>query len=283
MPVFSRKTIVILLLCLIGVIYFFYSQNNALVQSSHTITSPDIPVQFDDFTIIQLSDLHSKEFGDQNERLLSEVDKQKPDVIFMTGDLIDSYSANNDEGIVLMEQLVEIAPVYFVTGNHEWRLGIVNELEEDLRSYGVTVLRNETTTIEHNGQSIQLIGIDDPDSEPAMDSSQFTESVLNDQQLDPNLFTILLAHRPEVFSSYQRNEIDLIFSGHAHGGQFRLPLLGGLLSPGQGLFPDYSEEVHKENGTTMIVSRGLGNSLFPLRLFNRPEIIEVKLLCKPCS
>lgn len=282
-PVFSRKTIIIFILLLTGAIYFFYTQNNGLVQSSHTIRSADIPTAFNGFTITHLSDLHSKEFGNQNQRLISKVIKQEPDVIFMTGDLIDSYSSNNGEGTALMEQLVEVAPVYFVTGNHEWRLGIVDELEEELRSYGVEVLRNETVIIEHNGQAIQLIGIDDPDSEPQMNESQFSEEVLDAQQINKELFTILLAHRPEVFSSYQRDEIDLVFSGHAHGGQIRLPLIGGLLSPGQGFFPTYSEGVHEENDTTMLVSRGLGNSLFPLRLFNRPELIEVKLACEPCS
>ncbi|WP_245808820.1 metallophosphoesterase [Shouchella patagoniensis] len=274
---FTRKTIIISTAFFAAAIVFFYAQNNWLVQTSYTVESANIPPEFNDFTIIQLSDLHSKEFGESNHRLLSSVQAKEPDAVFVTGDLIDSYTPNNGEGVFLMEQLVNIAPVYYVTGNHEWRLGIVEELQEKLESIGVEVLRNQATTIFKDDAAIELIGIDDPDSNQDYAPVEFTTAALNTVQFDKEQYQILLSHRPETFSAYKEAKIDLVFTGHAHGGQIRLPLIGGILSPGQGLFPEFSEGLHDAEYTTMIVSRGLGNSLFPLRLFNRPEVIELTL------
>ncbi|WP_241741904.1 metallophosphoesterase [Shouchella lehensis] len=276
---FSRKTILVLLLLFVVAIFFFYTQNHRIVLSSHTIEVPQMDSTHNGITIVHLSDLHSAEFGEKNERLLQNVEQQEPSFIFMTGDLIDSYTSNNGEGVDLMRELVSIAPTYYVTGNHEWRLGIVEELEETLVEIGVTVLRNEAFTIEHEGFSFQLVGIDDPDSRGTASPEEIVKDLLNEAipSSATDSFTILLSHRPEVFSIYQDTHADLVFSGHAHGGQVRLPLIGGILAPGQGLFPDYSEGIYEEKNTKMIVSRGLGNSLFPLRLFNRPEVIRIDL------
>ncbi|WP_054708807.1 metallophosphoesterase [Bacillus sp. JCM 19041] len=274
---FTRKTVIILIGIFAAAIVFFYAQNNWLVHTSYTVESAKIPPEFNGFTIIQLSDLHSKEFGESNHRLLNVVQEKEPDAVFVTGDLIDSYTPNNGEGVFLMEQLVDIAPVYFVTGNHEWRLGIVEELQEELETIGVEVLRNQATTISKDGATIELIGIDDPDSNPDYAPVEFTTIALKAFQSDNEQYQILISHRPEMLSAYKDAEMDLVFTGHAHGGQIRLPIIGGILSPGQGLFPDFSEGVHKTNDTSMVVNRGLGNSLFPLRLFNRPEVIEVTL------
>ncbi|GAF23755.1 metallophosphoesterase [Shouchella hunanensis] len=276
---FSRKTILVLLLLFIVAIYFFYTQNHRIVLSSHSIEVAQMDAEHNGITIVHLSDLHSAEFGEKNERLIQIVQQEDPSFIFMTGDLIDSYTSNNGEGVDLMKELVSIAPTYYVTGNHEWRLGIVEGLEETLDEIGVTVLRNESLTIEHEGFSFQLVGIDDPDSRGTASPEEIVRDLLDEAipATAADSYTILLSHRPEVFSIYQDSSADLVFSGHAHGGQVRLPFIGGLLAPGQGLFPDYSEGLYEEEDTKMIVSRGLGNSLFPLRLFNRPEVIRIDL------
>ncbi|MFS0787806.1 metallophosphoesterase [Shouchella sp. 1P09AA] len=282
---FSRKTVLVLIVALIAAIYFFYAQNHQLVESSHTIEVEHLPSEHDGITMVHLSDLHSAEFGDRNERLLEMVVAQSPDLIFMTGDLIDSYTSNQGEGVQLMEDLVAIAPTYYVTGNHEWRLDLVDELSETLTNFGVHVLRDETVNVEVDDFAFQLIGIDDPDRSPNADPSEVTASSLEEANVSASqeLFTVLLAHRPEMFSTYQEANLDLVLSGHAHGGQIRLPLIGGILAPGQGLFPDYSEGMYEELDTKMIVSRGLGNSLFPLRVFNRPEVIRIDLIPSPAS
>ncbi|MFB4210350.1 metallophosphoesterase [Shouchella sp. JSM 1781072] len=280
---FSRKTVLVLIVAFIAAIYFFYAQNHQLVENNHTIEVEHLPLEHDGITMVHLSDLHSAEFGDRNERLLNMVNAQSPDMIFMTGDLIDSYTSNQGEGVQLMEDLVEIAPTYYVTGNHEWRLDLVDELSETLTNLGVHVLRNEAVNVVVDDFTFQLVGIDDPDRSPNADPIDVTASSLQEANVSASqeLYTVLLAHRPEMFSTYQEANLDLVLSGHAHGGQIRLPLIGGILAPGQGLFPDYSEGMYEEQDTKMIVSRGLGNSLFPLRVFNRPEVIRIDLIPPP--
>lgn len=261
--------------------FFFYFQNNWIVTSEYNIISEKLPQAFNDYRIVHLSDLHNKAFGDDQKSLIQKVKKTKPDLIVFTGDLIDSDRYDEEPSLILMEELVQLAPVYYVTGNHEWWSGEFNALESKLNSIGVRVMRNRAEEIIIGTESIQMIGIDDPangeesDEERAITEERITDAIEEIQGTER--FQILLSHRPEMFSLYSEYGFDVVFSGHAHGGQFRLPFVGGVIAPDQGLFPKYTSGTHKDNNTTMIVNRGLGNSIIPIRIFNRPEIVVVTL------
>ena len=280
----KKKTIKRWLFLLIGLallLYFFHFQNNSIVTSEYTISSDKVPHHFNGFKIVQLSDLHSKSFGNDQSDLVNKVKKSQADLILFTGDLVDSNRYNEESSLILMEKLVEIAPVYYVTGNHEWWSGQFNTLEKQLNNIGVHVMRNTSEEMTIETDSIQIIGIDDPanvkesNGERSKTEENIVKSMQNIKENDD--FQILLSHRPELLSLYSEYEFDVVFSGHAHGGQFRLPFVGGLMAPDQGLFPTYTSGTYKLDNTTMIVNRGLGNSIIPLRIFNRPEIVVVTL------
>lgn len=261
-------------------ILFFYWQNNSIVTSTLTIGSSQLPQSFDGYKIVQLSDLHNKSFGSGQTGLIAKIEKEKPDVIFITGDVIDSRRYDEEPSLILMEKLVQMAPVYFVTGNHEWHSGRFESLEEKLIARGVNVLRNTSAEITEGTDQISLIGIDDPAESPSYEEiMKLEESIIASLEKTEGKdgFQILLSHRPEMLSLYEKYKFDLVFSGHAHGGQVRIPFVGGLVAPNQGLFPKYTSGKYKAGGTTMIVNRGLGNSVIPIRIFNRPEIIAVTL------
>ena len=166
---------------------------------------------------------------------------------------------------------VTIAPVYYVTGNHETALPQqqYEQLMEGLETAGVTVLANDAVTVTYHGEEITVVGLSDPASMAASRLSRLTDK--------EERYVILLAHRPDFFEEYAEGGADLVFSGHAHGGQFRLPFIGGLMAPDQGLFPKYDAGLYRDGNTSMVVSRGLGNSIIPFRINNRPEIILVEL------
>ncbi|MFA9559274.1 metallophosphoesterase [Evansella sp. AB-rgal1] len=261
---------------------FLYVQNNVLTVTKLEIQSEKLPSNFDGYKIVQLSDLHNKYFGENQKTLIRKVETFEPDIIVFTGDLVDHSKPNLEAGIVLMEGLVELAPVYFVTGNHEWYSTGFSELEEQLETHGVIVLRNTFEQVAMGDQHITILGIDDPMSSPGNDREFINDqlSSITEELGFPDNYTILLSHRPEHLGLYASHEMDLIFSGHAHGGQVRLPFIGGLVAPNQGLFPTYTAGMHELDSSILIVNRGLGNSIIPQRLFNRPEIIVVELVAK---
>lgn len=267
---------IVIAACFIG---FLYNQNNSLDTTKINISSPHLPSPFDGYRIVQLSDLHSKSFGKNQSVLAKKVKKLKPDLIVFTGDLVDQQKYNEQTSLALMQQMVEIAPVYYVTGNHEWWSGNFPSLEEGLIRLGVHVMRNTHEAIELGGERIYIAGIDDP-AVNLEQSDRFTveeEIITSLKGIDADGYLILLSHRPELFTLYEQYGIDVVMSGHAHGGQFRLPFIGGIVAPDQGLLPEYTSGKHGSADTTMIVSRGLGNSIIPQRIFNRPEIIAVTL------
>ena len=197
----------------------------------------------------------------------------KPDVIFLTGDLVDSRRYDLQNSLQAVEQFVDIADVYYVLGNQEVALNQVDEIYAALTELGVHVLSNEAVVLERDGERIATLGIEDP-----LMGQTVGESIDETLQLvDKQLFTMLLSHRPEQFEAYVEKEMDLVFTGHAHGGQIRVPFVGGLFAPGQGTLPTYTAGMFEKNETKMVISRGLGNSEFPLRIFNLPEIILVEL------
>ena len=233
--------------------------------------SPEIPSSFDGYRIVQISDLHDATFGENQQRLVNKIQQQKPDMIVITGDLIDSNRYDLPNSLALIDQIVKLSEVYYVTGNHEVATNDVEHIKEQLTARGVRVLSNETFKITRDGKSISVTGIDDP-LMGATAAEMITSSQVSDDE-----FSILLAHRPEDFEAYIQAGMDLTFSGHAHGGQFRIPLVGGFVAPGQGYFPKYTAGIHQQGLSKLVVSRGLGNSIIPIRLFNLPEIIVVTL------
>ena len=248
--------------------------------TAYKVVSSAIPDSFNYFEIAQVSDLHNAEFGDENSKLLELLSVVEPDIIVLTGDLIDSRQPDVEIALNFAGQAVQIAPVYYVSGNHEARVPEYEKLKMGLAAAGVTVLENQKVPITRDGACITLMGIQDPSFRTDYlfgDAQRVSGRAISALQDDTDGFTVLLSHRPELFEVYVAAGVDLVFSGHAHGGQFRLPFVGGLVAPNQGFFPKYDAGQFTEKNTTMIVSRGVGNSMIPFRIHNPPEVVVVEL------
>ena len=240
------------------------------------IRDEKIPAAFDGF-------VHNEARGEGNAALLRALREAAPDLICITGDFLDSRRTDLDFALELAGQLAEIAPAVYVTGNHEARLKDLSALEAGLAARGVQVLRDGWMPLARGGEEIALIGLDDPGFAAGedwtlaegLDQTQARLSALLAQAGDR--FSLVLSHRPELLPAYAEAGADLVLSGHAHGGQVRLPGIGGLFAPGQGILPRLTSGVHARGETRLVVSRGLGNSAFPLRVFNPPEIVTVTL------
>lgn len=248
--------------------------NNSIEVTRITIPHTAVPHAFDGFRIAHITDFHNTTFGKDHHRLLNALRKANPHIIAITGDMIDARRTDIPQALSFAEEIVRIAPCYYVMGNHEARIPDFPVFEKGLRECGVHVLRNESVCLERDGEYVTVIGLDDPAA-----SEHFTETLLQLQK-DARGFTLLLSHRPERFNSYCSAGIHLALCGHAHGGQVRIPLIGGVIAPHQGFFPKYDSGVYTKGDTKMILSRGLGNSLCPLRVNNRPELIVAELCCK---
>ena len=282
MPAKKKKCIIlsVVVVILIALVIWIAWGNTALELNTYTVTSSRLPQSFDGYRIAHVSDLHNAEMGEDNEKLLAMLREADPDMIAITGDLIDSR--NTDVGIALqfVQEAMKITPCYYVSGNHEARVNEYEELKSGLISAGVIILEDAQTEISIEGQTITLIGINDPSFQTDYlfgDSETVMSSKLAELHTDGEMFTFLLSHRPELFDTYTDHDIDLVLSGHAHGGQFRLPFIGGVVAPNQGLFPEYDAGIYTDANTNMIVSRGIGNSILPFRVNNRPEVILIEL------
>ena len=282
----KKKGIIVLAVVaavLLALIIWVAWGNTALHLNIYTISSDRLPEAFDGYRIAHVSDLHNAELGKDNEKLLDMLQEAKPDIIAITGDIIDSRNTDIDIALQFTKAAMEIAPCYYVTGNHEARVSEYNELKEGLIDQGVVVLDDERIELELSGETIALLGVNDPSFQTDYlfgDSETIMKNRLQEISDAKNEFTILLSHRPELFEAYADNNIDIILSGHAHGGQFRLPVVGGLVAPNQGLFPKYDAGLYTDENTNMIVSRGIGNSILPFRFNNRPEVIIIDLYSK---
>ena len=266
-------------------VLFVYWDNTALRTDSLTYTSTARPAEFDGLRIVQLSDLHNREFGEDNARLYRAVEQAAPDLIFLTGDLVDEYAeAPVPYARAVGEALSAIAPTYFVTGNHEWAHGnaVVEEIKTALREAGVTVLSNQCVPLERNGETILIAGVDDPNGYADQRSPADLAAEIYQNGADP--CWLLLAHRNNLFNGrYCRLGADLTFSGHAHGGIWRLPFTDGLVDTNLHLLPSFTSGFYHCTdedceGAEVFVSRGLGNSpKWAFRLFNRPQVAVITL------
>lgn len=275
-----KNKLILLVTIIIGIFMFIYIENNFLKISKFEVVSNRLPASFNGYKIVHLSDLHNKSFGKNQEQLVDRIQKLKPDIIVFTGDIVDIRRYNEEPSVLLIERLCKIAPVYYVTGNHEIGSGKLKNLQLRLEKAGAVVLRSESVIINKNKEQIIISGIDDPNAIKGKineDEKIQMEINLTYKEEFKNKYRILLSHRPEKLSVYSKNKFDLVFSGHAHGGQVRIPFVGGLIAPQQGFFPKYTSGKYVKDGTSMIVSRGLGNSKAPVRVFNRPEIILTTL------
>lgn len=281
----KKLTLIIVSLILISAIIFItvwvLIANKALEINSYTLKTEKLGSEFNGYRIAHISDIHNAEIGKDNEKLIKKLKTSCPDIIVITGDLIDSRKTNIDISVNLAKEAISIAPCYYVTGNHESRIEEYDALRDSLKEIGVTVLENDTVSIKKGTSAISISGINDPSFYKGPGSKSEKEIVkeqIEALHTSQDSFTLLLSHRPELFPIYAEYEFDLVLSGHAHGGQFRLPGIGGLFAPNQGFFPKYDEGLFESDNTRMIVSRGIGNSLFPFRLNNKPEIILIELL-----
>ena len=278
----KRRNIILIAIALLLVVLIIWTAwgNTALELNTYTIGSDELPDAFDGYRIAHVSDLHNAEMGNGNEKLLTMLREAEPDIIAITGDLIDSRNTDIAVALAFAEEAVQIAPCYYVTGNHEARISEFEKLKAGLESAGVTVLENERLEIELSGEFITLLGVDDPSFKADYlfgDAAAVISTRLAELTTAEDGFSVLLSHRPELFDTYVESGVDLVFSGHAHGGQFRLPFVGGLVAPNQGFFPEYDSGLYIKGNTNMIVSRGIGNSLLPFRFNNRPEVILIEL------
>lgn len=235
------------------------------------------------FKIAHISDYHNTKNKFLTDAILSSLTEEKPDVIFVTGDLVDCRKTDIEKGLAFVSEIIEIAPVYYVTGNHECNISINSQTDfdnmiSDMEDMGVTVLRGENAEIKlENGEKINVFGIDDPyfHCSSMLEVTGTTNELCSELEIEEG-YNVLLAHHPEQLDVYSLYGFDVVFSGHAHGGQGRL--FGfGLIAPDQGFFPEYTSGLYVNGKTYLVVSRGIGNSIAPVRIFDRSHLIYMKI------
>lgn len=268
------KCYMIILILLVVITVFSIWQNNDIDISEYQIKHHDIPNIFTNQTILHISDLHNKGFGRKQARLIKLTKAINPDIIVITGDLISRNTHNFVSSLTYLEAAVKIAPVYYVSGNHENGNLLFADLVIELEALGVNILDNRNSQWVINNRMINIIGVNDFSF---FNDIEVMKDIINELK-KADQYNILLSHRPELLEMYSQTDVELVLAGHAHGGQVRLPLIGGLIAPDQGLFPKYTQGVYNLNNTQMLVSRGLGNSIIPVRVFNRPELVVIKLI-----
>lgn len=266
------------------ILIYLYNQNTYLKQTVYDIKIDKV-LNMESYKIAQISDFHNTNSARLKNKIISALKKNKPDIIVITGDLIDSRRTNIAGAKEFLEKLTAITTTYYVLGNHESRNENIQEIINTFSSTGVKILRNEKVKLQN---SIELIGLEDVNfsisereqkylSNPKVTLKEILKQNLENIHYKNDTYTVLITHRPEFLSTYADCNMDIVLTGHAHGGQVRLPGIGGLFAPEQGIFPKYTNGIHAEGKTTMIISRGIGNSKFPFRFNNRPEIVFVNI------
>ena len=262
----------LVIVLLLSVFILGFIDNQRVVVRTVSLEANPFPAPLGELRIVHLSDLHYLKENRITASLITRVPSLQPDVIVFTGDMVDAKTKDIDGLLTLMQALRETAPVVCIPGNHEYWSGLHPHLAQALAAIDVVYLCNQETTVLIDGIEIALIGLDDPAG------GKFQESIpfMHDAAVD-DVYTILLSHRPEYFYEYCIPTIDLVCAGHAHGGQFRIPGIGAIIAPDQGFLPVFTQGPYLHDDTVMIVSRGLGNSVIPVRINNPPEIVLIKV------
>ncbi len=256
-----------ILLILLLLAAFFYWQNFSVQTETLTVKCDGLPTRFDGLRIVQLSDLHGRSFGEDNAKLLASVTEAAPDLICITGDLFNT-AQQVQQLTPFLRTLCEIAPTYYVTGNHEWQVEDLRSLLAQMEALGVHVLRNEYV---HLGDDLVIAGVDDPCGPYDQKTPEQLVSEIR-AEVGEECFVVMLDHRNDRLARWAELGVDLVLSGHCHGGVVRLPYVGGLFGTKRELFPDYDAGLYRHGRTQLYVSRGLGYSRVHLRLFNRPHL-----------
>lgn len=277
-------TIVIVLLLLLVVLLRIYIDNEIPKVSNVEIKSSKLPEVFDGYKIVQLSDLHSKSFGNNNEMLIDMIDKESPNIIVMTGDMVTANEKDFTVFYSLVKELTKKYRAYYVYGNHEGELSskLKSEITAFLKENGVIVLDNDYISIEKNNEKINLYGLCYTQKYYSYKGGKkhiITENYIKNKlgTIDKNKYNILLTHNPLFFDAYSGYGFDLTLSGHVHGGLIRLPFIGGILSPERKFFPQYSAGVYEKGNSKLVVSRGLSRGTKGFRFFNRPDVVSITL------
>ncbi len=266
-----HKIIAAVIAAVAAAIPYFYWENNSLTVSNYTYETRKAGKSLNGFKIVHISDLHNKRFGRKNSRLIRLIREQSPDIIVISGDIADSRHTDIAAAVEFVSEACKIAPVYYTTGNHEHRFSSekLDSLVSGIRSAGGFVLLDETTVIERGEEELYITGLADSSLNSGILAELLPES-------DSSL-SLLISHRPQYVDMYTRAGADLTFCGHAHGGQIRLPFVGGIIAPDQWLFPKYTEGIHYRKDKAVVISRGLGSSIIPSRINNRPEVVVVTI------
>ncbi|MBP8641109.1 MAG: metallophosphoesterase [Oscillospiraceae bacterium] len=256
----------------------FLDSRFRIVDTEYSLYYENLPQSFDGYRVVQLSDLHTAQFGEDNDKLINDVTEQNPDIIVITGDLLVRHmeKTNGEQTQAmkpLLEELTEIAPCYFVSGNHEWASGEISELTALLEQLNIIYLKNEFVIIEKGGESIVLAGVEDPNGPADMMKPDELAGIISRNY--PDKYIMLLAHRNNWLEKYPDLPVDTILCGHAHGGIVRLPLVGGILGTEMDFLPKYDAGVFNEGNYDLVVSRGLGGQI--PRFLNNPELVTVVL------
>lgn len=269
-----KKRIIISLSFVLAIFTPLLIWDNLRIETAYyDIKDKNIPEEFNGFKIVQVSDLHNNLLGKNQERLMKAIKKESPDIIVITGDLVDSEKMDN--ALIFIKEAVKLAPCYYVSGNHEIWTGLYeSRIKPMLKENGVQVLDDEKTYVTKGEARLPILGL----SYRAYSGDIVKSPILVELAAGED-FTLLLSHRPDFFEQYAYDNVSLVLTGHAHGGQMRIPFTHqGLYAPDQGLFPKYTEGVFEENNTRMIVNRGLGNNAFPIpRVNNCYQLVSVTL------
>ena len=266
-----HKIIAAVIAAVAAAIPYFYWENNSLTVSSYTYETPKAGKEFDGFKVVHISDLHNKRFGKKNSRLIKLIREQSPDIIVISGDIADSRHTDIGAAVEFVSEASGVAPVYYTTGNHECRFSSekLDRLISGIQTAGGFVLSDETAVIDCNGEKLYITGLAD---------SSLHSDILDDiMPQATESISLLISHQPQYIDLYTKSGADIPFCGHAHGGQFRIPGVGGFIAPGQGFFPKYTEGMHYRGESAVVISRGLGSSIIPSRINNRPEVVVVTI------
>ena len=287
-----RFKIVTLLIVLILFVYLYFENTSLFIVQKNEIVSNKIDSNFDGYKILQLSDLHSREFGENNIKLINKIYKIDPDIIVCTGDMMNSTEDDGHVFINLEKKISKDYPVYYIDGNHEQlveynNIGVYDEFISSLKDLDVKVVKNTKIKLQKGSSYINMYGLIIDlvyySTKSALKESniEYTEDnfskTINKETFENNKYNILLTHNPIYFEVYEKSGVDLILSGHVHGGIIRIPFKGGLLSPDQEWFPKYYHGLYTINDTNMIVSAGLGNDTVNFRIFNPFEMNLITL------